>query len=165
MKTPSPVCAPHECLRRDWMYTLIVCVNVRGRAGAGRRQQRHTLVSSNRPKKKKHAHTSKRLNGTLSDTPYISITLWLKLRWHYHPVPNAQKRISGLIFVSEDLPKPICQPSLRAAKRHKEWRLASFSFLSPLPLDGCHLCDCLVHANLISLRFTYTAEAHIMCGE
>lgn len=120
-------------VRRHWMYTSIVCVDVRGRARAGRRQQRHTLVSSNRPKKKKKPHTSKQLNGTLSDTPYISITLWLKLRWHYRPAPNAQKRISGLIFVSEDLPKPICQPSPRAVKQHKEWRLASslFFFLSP----------------------------------
>lgn len=51
-----------------------LCVNVRGRAGAGRRQQRHTLVSSNRPKKKKKKHTRTHLNGLmgLCQTHHIS---------------------------------------------------------------------------------------------
>ncbi len=59
---------------------------------------------------------------------------------------------------SVDLPKPICQPTQEQQNNTK----TEDSFLFSLPLDGCHLCDCLVHANLISLRFTYTAEAHIM---
>ena len=61
-------------------------------------------VTDQQKKKKKK---SKLLNGTLSDTLYISIILWLKLRWHYRPAFQMQKtRISDLISQRGPPPPP-----------------------------------------------------------
>ena len=51
---------------------------------------------------------------------------------------------------------PPPEPGKKTTQKTRKKASACFSLLF---LDGCHLCDCLVHANLISLRFTYTAEA------
>lgn len=71
-----------------------------------------------------------------------------------------QTRISDLISQRGPpfFPKPICQPTPESGKTTQKTGKSLCLFFSSF-LDGCHLCDCLVHANLISLRFTYTAEA------
>lgn len=136
MKTRSPACAPHECLRRDWMYTSIVCVNVRGRARAGRRQQRHTLVSSNRPKKKKnHTHPNSLMG--LCQTRHISQLLG---GLNYDDIIVRPQMHKNVYLASSLWARTFLNPfashhrELQSNTKSEDWLLLSFFSLS-LPLS------------------------------
>lgn len=75
---------------------------------------------------------------------------------------KCRKHIYVTSSFSVDLPQPVSSLHESSKTTQRLTTLPLFLLFFLLPLDGCHLCDCLVHANLISLRFTYTAEAHIM---
>lgn len=80
-------CVCLQCLQCVWFNVCVYYMCVATCVGV---QERERHFNSATPLSPVTDKKSKQLNGTLSDTLYISIILWLKLRWHYRPAPNAE---------------------------------------------------------------------------
>lgn len=103
--------------------------------GVQDRERHFNSATPSSPVTDQHTHTrkkkSKQLNGTLSDTLYISIILWLKLRWHYRPASKCSKHVYLTSSLSADplfFLNPFASLHQKAVKQHKRLEKASACF-------------------------------------